>query len=96
MRILCNREPNTDRCNVELGRLYAGYSSVESFIADVKKRHSILEETGVLYDDEDNEQEIHHWKLVGHEVHKPTQSSRFDAVVILFYEPVPIVLPIAS
>ncbi|BAU10583.1 hypothetical protein LEP3755_10680 [Leptolyngbya sp. NIES-3755] len=97
MRILCNREPSNDRCNVELGRLYAGnYSSVESFIADSEHLEPVLEEKGFLYDDEDNEQEIHHWKLVGHEIHKPTGESQFDAVVILFYEPVSIGVPIAS
>lgn len=88
MNILCCREADSDRCNVDLGRIYAGdYPSIEAFIADSEKLESVLEQPGYVYDDEDNEQEIHHWKLSGFEIHKPTQPSRFDATVILYYSP---------
>ena len=89
MEILCCREANTDRCDVNLGRVYAGnYPSIESFLADSEKRESLIEEPGILYHEDDKEEVIDRWKLSGHEIHKPIQTSRFDAIVILYYQPV--------
>jgi len=89
MEILCCREANSERCNVDLGRIYAGNCpSIEMFLADSKKLHPVIEQVGSLYDDEEREAVIEQWKLSGHEVHKSTQPGRFDAVVILYYEPV--------
>jgi hypothetical protein len=88
MKILCCREANTDHCNVELGRIYAGnYSSIEVFLDDMKEQNALIEESGMLYHDDETEEAVTHWKLSGHEVHKSTQSGRFDAVVILYYSP---------
>lgn len=89
MNILYCREANSDRCNVDLGKGYAGnYSSIESFLADSEHLESLIQETGVLYHEDDKEELVEHWRLNGHEVHYPTTQSHYDAVVILFYEPV--------
>jgi hypothetical protein len=96
MNILYCREPNTDRCSVNLGHGYAGYLSIESFVRDSEKLEPLIQEAGVLYSEDDKEELIEQWKLIGHEVHYPASESRYDAVVILFYEPVTISVPVAS
>ncbi len=77
---------------VDLGKGYSGFSSIESLVSEFycQERFSIIEAIGFWYPSYDIDQptkKCDRWKLHRHEVYQ-SQSGKYDAVIVLYYEPV--------
>ena len=93
MNFLICHECDIERWSVDLGKGGAGFSSVEALLKDFYKHEifSIREEEGFWYPNYETEQpaqKCDRWKLYRHEVYYPKETASYDAIVVLFYQPV--------
>ncbi len=102
MNFICCHKTDAQGWVVDLGQSYAGnYDSIESFLRDQYRDFSVLGEglcegdyEGLwyaTYEDKAPARKCDRWKLYRHEVYRPEGSGSYDAVLVLFYEPVNIV-----